>query len=342
MALVIVGIDEAGYGPTLGPLCVGLAALRVEDVPQDRRAPDLWERLSAGVCRKPGARGKPDALGRVAIADSKVLKLSNSAKTVDPLVHLERGVLSFGRAAWGVVPETDADLAGMLGASHGPQEWYAGEPLALPVALGKGEAALSASMVERALGGAGVGVAAIGCHVMDEGSFNDAAREGGKAETTARAFCLHMRRAWERWPGGESDGADKLAVVCDRHGGRTSYTPLIRRALGDGVEVTTIEEHDSRSSYVVRATDGTGKRAGVMFTTEGEAAHLPIALASMIAKYVRELSMRRFNRYWTARAAAAGCELKPTAGYAMDARRWLRDTRRFLREGERRALERIA
>jgi len=48
---------------------------------------------------------------------------------------------------------------------------------------------------------------------------------------------------------------------------------------------------------------------------------LPTALASMTAKYFRELAMRAFNHFW----AAAVPNLRPTAGYPVDARRFKAD-----------------
>ncbi len=48
---------------------------------------------------------------------------------------------------------------------------------------------------------------------------------------------------------------------------------------------------------------------------------LPVALASMHAKYVRELFMMLFSRYWRAKAP----EVKPTAGYGSDANRFLEE-----------------
>jgi hypothetical protein len=47
---------------------------------------------------------------------------------------------------------------------------------------------------------------------------------------------------------------------------------------------------------------------------------LPTALASMTAKYLRELSMRAFNEFWCAHIP----DLKPTAGYYGDSRRFKR------------------
>ena len=43
-----------------------------------------------------------------------------------------------------------------------------------------------------------------------------------------------------------------------------------------------------------------------------------LALASMLAKYLREVFMRQFNRFWLGHVPG----LKPTAGYPGDARRF--------------------
>jgi ribonuclease HII len=45
---------------------------------------------------------------------------------------------------------------------------------------------------------------------------------------------------------------------------------------------------------------------------------MPVALASMIAKYTRELLMVRFQEWFTRRAP----QVRPTAGYALDAKRF--------------------
>jgi hypothetical protein len=59
------------------------------------------------------------------------------------------------------------------------------------------------------------------------------------------------------------------------------------------------------------------RRREFTFRAQGES-FLPTALASMVSKYLRELAMRAFNEYWIGRIT----DLKPTAGYPVDAQRF--------------------
>lgn len=338
MPLILVGIDEAGYGPLLGPLCVALAAIRLDQW-DAKDTPDLWDVLRPGVCREPGRGGKPDARGRVAIADSKVLKLSNSVSTTHPLVHLERGVLAACQCLTGQAPGDDAALVRALGAVLPSHDCYQGDPLPLPLAHRADSIAIAASVLARSLAGACAGIVSMRCRVLGEDEFNSLVRaSGSKAETTGTSLVEHLRSAWsllEAAPEGT-----RLGIACDRQGGRTSYAPILDRAL-PGATITVVEQSEQRSRYILERD---GLRAGVAFVVEGEKFHLPVALASMIAKYTRELAMIRFNRHWSkvSGGAGAGREIRPTAGYAQDARRWLDDMREFLGPAEREALVRIA
>jgi ribonuclease HII len=65
------------------------------------------------------------------------------------------------------------------------------------------------------------------------------------------------------------------------------------------------------------------------FLVEGDSASLPVAAASILAKYTRELFMRALNLWFAERLPG----LRPTAGYWQDARRFLEET-----EGLRRSL----
>ena len=59
---------------------------------------------------------------------------------------------------------------------------------------------------------------------------------------------------------------------------------------------------------------------------DSEREHLPAAYASMAAKYLRELLMMRYQAYWRTLAP----EVRPTAGYYADGRRFLREIEPYL------------
>ncbi len=123
-----------------------------------------------------------------------------------------------------------------------------------------------------------------------------------------------------------------MRIICDRQSGRIDYEDIIAKAFpGEGAEMALRTNHASR--YLLR-----GGKIAVNFETQAEDRHLPAALASMAAKLVRELLMARMNRYFRSRMP----ELKPTAGYVQDARRWLRDADAILQPDERTTMVRLA
>lgn len=340
MPLLLAGIDEAGYGPTLGPLTVGLSIFRLPTADPALGTPNLWTLLKDGVCKEPGRGGKADAKGRVAVADSKQLKLSNSVSTTHPLVHLERGVLSFA-GALGINqgrPTSDDALAELLGVRWPSHPAYEGEPTPLPVAHADADLGIARSILSGSLGRAGVELVDLRCRLMCEREFNSIVRStGSKAAATSAALSEHLRHAWSLL---ESSSPDtRLGIVCDRQGGRMAYADLLAAAIPDST-ITIVEQTETRSGYTIESN---GRRAGVAFLVEAETAHLPVALASMVAKYTRELAMIRFNRYWTSRCIEIKrAPIRPTAGYAQDARRWLAEMGQTLTKADRESLVRIA
>ena len=345
MSLVIVGMDEAGYGPMLGPLTVGMGAIRVGGWTPGEAATDLWKVLGGGVCRKGG-----DKRGRIAVEDSKKLKLANdSAK--HPLLHLEAGVLAMLRCM-DRRPATDAELLNMLGVRRERHEWYGGEAVALPLANDAAQLGIRANGVALALAESGCELLDVRVAAVGEGAFNETVRQAGtKAAATAIGLASHLTQVWEAWSrtgDGAAEGGPR--VVCDRQGGRTDYAGFIHEIVSSipraaGVRVHVLEQTDARSRYRVEGVggDGAAREMTLIFQPEAEGACMMVALASMAAKLVRELMMARFNRYWSARAAERGiAELKPTAGYVQDARRWLRDAAPLLSSEARRTMVRIA
>lgn len=333
MPLIIAGIDEAGYGPLLGPLCVGMTAFRVDSWQPGDPAPNLWRLLNGAVCRKANDKAR-----RIAVDDSKKLKLPNDGAADDrpgakhPLVHLERAVLAFLAATPGCPcprPATDLELFDVIGTSHEPHPWYGGEPRPIPCGITGPEVGIAANVLNRALASRGVTPVHMACRAVCESAFNrEVERAGTKAAATALALAEHIRHAWDAWSDTDTEDPTLAAqlgprLICDRQGGRVSYRGLLSRIIPEAT-VSELEESERCSRYLLRteASGGAGCRAmTVTFMPEAEGAHLPVALASMLAKLTRELMMARFNAYWRALVP----EIKPTAGYVQDGRRYLAD-----------------
>ena len=106
----------------------------------------------------------------------------------------------------------------------------------------------------------------------------------------------------------------RLRVHVDRHGGRMRYLPALQRVWPE-CRLKVLEENETLSAYLLTARD---REMEVRFTVGGEQRHLAVALASMVSKYVRELFMEMFNRFWQPHVP----DLAPTAGYYADGRRF--------------------
>ena len=287
----IIGIDEAGYGPNLGPFVMSAVACRVEGA----GPACLWERLAATV-RRAGGRNRKDS--RLVIDDSKLVHGGGKG-----IGALERGV----GALLGGLPATLADLAGVL--CPGDAEELAGEAwftgaTALPAC-----AAVEASPLAEALRAAGVSEWMAASAVVCPPRFNRVVdRAGTKSAILADSFVRLLEGMARR-----CQGADIEAAV-DKQGGRNSYAMQVQQATG--VLVRVLEEGEQRSRY---EADLPGRRLGVTFVPRADGEHLCVALASMASKYLRELFMGEFNRFWQGHVPG----LPPTAGYPGDAPRYL-------------------
>jgi len=152
-----------------------------------------------------------------------------------------------------------------------------------------------------------------------ERDFNaGCARWGDKASLLFVETMRVVRRALEDFPGGDA------VVVCDKHGGRRRYAAMLLAELGPS-SLLTERETPGLSSY--RLSLG-GRTVRVRFQRAADASDRAVALASMAAKYVRELFMQGLNEFFAGRVAG----LRPTAGYYEDGRRFLAEVRGVLRD----------
>lgn len=297
----VLGIDEAGYGPLLGPLLVCATAW---EVASDAVGDNFWKRLEAVVA--PAADRHES---RLVVGDSKQVFDRHRG-----LASLERPVLAFASAC-GMPTHDLAALLGALGVEppgDGAMPWYSTLHRALPTDPVQSAFEGAAERLAVEMSAAGVTCRALLAQVVTEERYN-----GRVAATRNKASVLleQVLKLLER--GRRLARDDELHVIVDRLGGRSDYRRLLMDAFPDR-PLHILAQTDVRSAYRVCGANGDWF---VEFCVDADRNHLPVALASMLAKYVRELLMEQFNAFWRGLAP----ELRPTAGYYQDAQRFLTD-----------------
>ncbi len=304
---VFAGIDEAGLGPLLGPLTLGWSAFRVP-----RGAGDLWSALGRIVTREPG-----EDRDHLVVADSKRVHARNGRGRR----RLESTVLAFLAQGPGPRPRRGADLFELAPAALrlSPQvladhPWYAYLPPSLPCHVEADRLELRAHQLRHALEGAGTALIDAGVRILPAGVLNQSfTATGNKARTHWLGVAGIVRHLWEEL------AEQGLSLFVDRLGGRMRYRRLLVEAF-PRARVSVQREDPSLSEYHVT---GPTRRMRITFAERCEERSFAVALASCLAKYARELSMEAFNRFFGEFAD----DLRPTAGYTADGRRWLEEAR---------------
>ncbi len=300
------GIDEAGYGPLIGPLVVAGTFFTASERPSEGF---LWDVLSDTIS---------DSLqsldGRLVVADSK--KAYSRSKG---LKHLEETILSFSRCL-GESPETVDDFL----RSTCPQKpqtispWFAdaGE-LRLPSSTNRASIESKAGTLKASLDGGNVSVDGIVSIPVLPVEFNRVvACTRNKSLLLWQKCGFLLQYFWRRCH--HTDGF----VLVDRHGGRLRYRRLLKDAFPQ-CSCDILREDNAASVYLIADAH---RKMWVAFKPKADGHAVPVALASMLAKYVRELYMLAFNSYWKDKIKG----IKPTAGYTRDARRFIQDIQPFL------------
>jgi len=299
----VIGTDEAGYGPNLGPLVISAS---VWHVPDGLRCEELYAALDPVVTPVP-RRNADSGLLPVALADSKVLYHSGSG-----LQGLERGLWAAmsllgrfprrWREVWtALAPQCADELA-----RHPEYADYDGP---VPLDADAAELLRLATCFAQGLTQAGVRLVELRSRPVFPAEFNDlldhydskgAALSHLTIELVAQTVqCLD---------------AGPVSVVCDKHGGRDRYAGLVFHHFPDWF-IEICAEGRAQSMYRFGPPE---RRIEIRFSAKAES-HLPVALASMASKYLRELAMRAVNTFWCCRVPG----LTPTAGYPQDARRFM-------------------
>jgi ribonuclease HII len=298
----IVGLDEAGYGPNLGPFVMSSVALQVPDGVHET---DPWQLLSVAVCKRTDHHpGDP----RLIVDDSKAV---HSAK---------HGVAALEQNLWPFLQPHDDLKAELIKdfwlqrvispMEHLHNEKWINPTATMPVGKDTMERVLpTATVLQRQITQKNIVIGPLRSIVVFPKHFNELAdKYDSKAAVTLHAveqLLLHL-------PCGPEDD---VRIVVDRLGGRQQYQPFLQKVFPDHLVLCRGETPKSSSYQLTH-------RRTIQFRVQAEQHSFCVALASMLSKYLREVLMLHFNDFWLKQVPG----LKPTAGYPGDAARFWKAT----------------
>jgi hypothetical protein len=305
--MILAGIDEAGYGPLLGPLVVGCCAFELPDVDPASPLPCLWKRLRKLV-------------GKTRSRSGRKIHVNDSKQVYNPGIgpkELERSILAIAMAMGMTIEDLGAFINHV--AAHVlddlPQyPWYeASSDERFPLANDGTSLRLFGNALRQEMQRAQTRCVHLAARIVLERQLNrmiNATRNKGSALFSTAAIHLdHLLRTF---------GRQGLVIICDRLGGREHYGSLLRLMFADEWSLEVVSEISGRAEYRLHQPPHVVR---IIWVEKAEEQALPVAAASMLSKYLREVLMHRFNRFWKTQVP----DLTPTAGYYTDGERFLRD-----------------
>lgn len=350
--MILIATDEAGYGPTLGPMIV-TATVWACDASSDPSNPDSFAPL-----RRPIAVDG----GSIVVDDSKKIHQSRSKRTrknntdpdaaknpdprknqavFEPLSHIAAAA-----ALWcGRPVQTHHDLMAWLlpdSDRHLPR-WMVDDGFDVPLPTG-GQTIVdhwrgdhrrgdhrqkirdrfeTSAAKNHSSSRSTPQLIDVNSRSLIARSINDAFDRGlNKSDLLGETTLGLVVQAVQKIESSAAT-ATGVDVFCDRLGGRRYYAGLIQHHFPDA-QITILDETRSVSRYAL--TLASGRRLEIRYSVKGDS-HPPVAMSSCISKYLREAAMRRLNGFFQKHIAG----LKPTAGYPVDAARFLDEIADFRR-----------
>lgn len=293
-----IGMDEAGYGPNLGPLVIVATRWQTPHTPSNCDFNTLLKNIvdSSSTCRG----------NKLHIADSKIVnKGKHGFQTLETSALALLGTLN-------ITPKSVTELVNNLlerskrdCSLFAEIPWFA-EEINLPYAANAVVVNEFSREFSNQLKVSGLACLDIQAQIIPAALFNQllTCQASKGVVLSSLAFEL-LGSIWEQ------NNLSTL-VVGDKHGGRNRYDDYLAQIAGNQ-SIVALEESRQLSRYRIGRTE-------FRFQTKGEQ-HFPVAAASVIAKYIREVTMLQFNQFWLKSCP----EVKPTKGYPMDAKRFRSD-----------------
>lgn len=296
-----VGVDEAGYGPNLGPLVMTAVVAQ-----GTQNQPDLWADLE-GVFRASDPKGRS-----LCIDDSKRVMARH-----DGLALLELAFRSMAMTIMDGVPnpfDRESWTSALGPDIFGGEEMHHWVDDSSDYMLfhPSGEAVNLACQSWRIL--------AAQVKVIGPQRFNQLIEERGNKASAHSVVFIELLR----WLQSLVEPGEEICLISDKHGGRHFYAPLLTEAFPESW-IQKIQEGPALSHYKITNKQNTYE---LKFRPRADSESGLVALASMVSKFLREKWMDQFNAWFARRLP----DLKPTAGYPMDAKRFAAEIAQYCEE----------
>lgn len=297
--MIYVGIDENGYGPILGPLIITSCVFLVPEYP----GIDMWYYL-----RESTSQRKKNLEQRLLVTDSKkAYSRSTGIKhiertTLSFLDQLNLGINNFSRLLSTVSIDANQQLQKYLWYSKTNEDLLCKKDIFATTKLTKDMKEQKIELLD------------VRCCYFDVAKFNRRVQStGNKAEIVTSSVLELIQSAVAL---ASVLGEKEVFVISDRLGGRVYYEELLTKIpdFNSISRSSCLEE----SKYQLENKNIT---LDIRFEVDADDSHFPVALSSMIGKYIREKSLQYMNEYFMELQPG----LKPTAGYWKDGLRFLRE-----------------
>lgn len=300
---LVVGMDEVGYGPLLGPLVISSVVAHMENPDCD-----LWKECSRAVKKDK----EPKRSRKLTVCDSKKLFSQQAG-----IKSLEATALPFILMQNKVAMPTYTSI--LQKHSLDNMAWYPwyNKDIPLPLELDVNSISQKVVMLKETFDGKGIQIVDVKFIFLEPSQFNIG------INTTGNKAVLLFSQTSKLIKAILSSHADNDVIFhIGKQGGKDFYLADIVKEFSQA-GVMARREGESHSEYTLQFAQ---RRVTLNFLVDAEDKHFLIALASIIGKYIRELSMKLFNQYWC--GVVEG--LRPTAGYGKDARRFVEEIKPWL------------